>query len=83
MALNAVCLAGVYQKLAPAAARADVKAALCFMQRQVGYTVNAKCDAGSEKRMCATSSTEGFSYIVGCALRLRLRTLWHVTMQAA
>lgn len=65
MALNAVCLAGVYQKLAPAAVSADSKDAQCFMQRQVGYTINAKCTGGGSK--CATPTEEGFSYMVGCA----------------
>jgi hypothetical protein len=68
MGLNAVCLAGVYHALDPGAVDgADMRAARCFMQRQVTFTVNSKCEGGASECKCATSGDEGWSYIVGCA----------------
>ena len=38
------------------------------VQRQIAFTVNHKCENKDPKRYkCATPTSEGFSYIVGCA----------------
>jgi hypothetical protein len=43
----------------------SMKSARCFMQKQLGYLINHKCNRAGAT--CNTGITEGFSYLVGCA----------------
>ena len=46
----------------------EARSARCFMHHQLGYLTNHLCDSG--QGACNTGSTEGFSYLIGCALFL-------------
>eukprot|EP00892_Ulva_mutabilis_P000098 jgi/Ulvmu1/10089/UM006_0036.1 len=62
--MNAMCAAGVYGRLAFDADDSPLrKDAACFMQRQLGYIFNHKCETRGSS--CNTNGTEGFSYMVG------------------
>eukprot|EP00892_Ulva_mutabilis_P000072 jgi/Ulvmu1/10065/UM006_0012.1 len=62
--MNAMCAAGVYDRLAyDAEDSAERKDAACFMQRQLGFIFNHKCDTPGNS--CNTPGEEGFSYMVG------------------
>ena len=64
MGFNAVCLAGIYDKLQGSIS----KDAQCFMDRQLGFSINNKCEeSNTAKFKCATGADEGYSYMVGCA----------------
>ena len=43
----------------------EVNDALCFIDREIGYLFNHKCDRSNDT--CATPDEEGFSYMIGCA----------------
>ena len=62
--MNGVCLSVVYQHLdfdaGDSAARVRNR---CFLQRQMGYFFNHKCDAAGSS--CNTPDDAGFSYMVG------------------
>jgi hypothetical protein len=66
--MQAVCAASIYAKLAvDDYDNVEARRARCLVQRQLGFLLNHKCTtspgAGSK---CVTSSTEGWSYMVGC-----------------
>lgn len=67
--MNGMCAAGMYQTLGYDPVDSPLrKSAACFMQRQLGYIFNHKCERNLPGYSCNTNSTEGFSYMVGCAL---------------
>lgn len=65
MGMNAVCAAGIYDKLMRG--NGTEMQLGCFMERQLGFTTNNKCDGARAMFQCNTGSSEGYSYIVGCA----------------
>lgn len=72
-AMNGMCMAGVYQALNYDSVESPLrKSAACFVQRQLGYTLNHKCPATNAETFNSTCNTpeplngEGFSYMVGC-----------------
>lgn len=68
--MNGVCAAALYNYYAfDQFIQTEMVESRCFMQRQLGYIFNHKC-ADSKKMVsssCNTPTTEGFSYMVGCA----------------
>ena len=68
MGLQGVCAAAIYSKLGvDSYGSADAKGARCFMERELGYLTNHKCSRGGDYK-CSTGDSEGWSYMVGCAL---------------
>ena len=66
--MNGMCAVGMYQTLGYDAVESPLrKSAACFMQRQLGYIFNHKCQFSNSS--CNTPDSEGFSYMVGCATR--------------
>lgn len=65
MGLNAVCAAGIYDKLMRG--KEAQEGVACFMERQLGFTTNNKCSGPTAMFKCNTGATEGFSYITGYA----------------
>jgi hypothetical protein len=65
--MNAICMAALYHKYGfDEMDQPKMKAARCFMQRQLGFVTNHKCERSNAT--CATKGKAGFSYIVGYAL---------------
>jgi hypothetical protein len=65
--LQGACSAALYAKLVvDDYGSEDARAARCFLQRQLGYLTNHKCNDTSSK--CSTPDSEGWSYMVGCGL---------------
>jgi hypothetical protein len=63
--MQAVCAASIYAKLAvDGYDNVEARRARCLVQRQLGFLLNHKCTTTGSK--CVTSSTEGWSYMVGC-----------------
>ena len=62
-----MCGAAIYQKMGLDSYDSEFnKRARCMMQRELGYLTNHKCTR-TDGSKCNTGSSEGWSYMVGCA----------------